>query len=143
LQLVAIKRLQTHGLSLAEIQSRLVGRTNAALRQLARLPADMESVATAKPQAAERDRFWNAPPAQHTSCTDEIEPEPAAYQEMRPLTGIPLGEGTTLLLNSPRSLDEHDFAALHVAAAPLLKLLKARRLLAADEGTPHTKGEST
>ncbi len=30
LQLVAIKRLQTHGLSLAEIQTRVVGRTDAA-----------------------------------------------------------------------------------------------------------------
>src|SRR6516164_4111940 len=41
LQLVAIKRLQTHGLTLTEIQARLAGRTNAALRQMARLAADM------------------------------------------------------------------------------------------------------
>src|SRR5260370_30458816 len=50
LQLVAIKRLQTHGLSLAEIQARLVGQTDAALRQLARLPADFEPPAGADPQ---------------------------------------------------------------------------------------------
>src|SRR5207244_1724793 len=36
LQLVAIKRLQARGLPLAEIQSRLVGQTDAALRELAR-----------------------------------------------------------------------------------------------------------
>src|ERR1700730_4487154 len=38
LQLVAIKRLQARGLSLAEVQERLVGLTDAALRQLANLP---------------------------------------------------------------------------------------------------------
>ncbi len=62
---------------------------------------------------------------------------------MRQLTGIALDSGATLLLNSPRPLDDHDLSALHVAAAPLVKLLRARRLLAADEGTPHTKGESS
>src|SRR5712692_1736869 len=38
LQLVAVKRLQGRGLSLAEIQQRLVGQTDAALARLARLP---------------------------------------------------------------------------------------------------------
>src|ERR1700722_8300979 len=37
LQLVAIKRLQTRGLSLAEIQTRLVGIADAALRKLAQV----------------------------------------------------------------------------------------------------------
>ncbi len=123
LQLVAIKRLQTRGLSLAAIQTRLFGRTNAVLRQLAQLPGE-----DAKPQAAEpgrRERFWNAVP------------------EVRQLVGVPLADGATLLLNTPRPLDDYDLSALRVAAAPLLKLLKLRRLLAADEGTPHTKGESS
>jgi DNA-binding transcriptional MerR regulator len=143
LQLVAIKRLQTHGLSLAEIQTRLLGQTDAALRQLARLPADFEPTAGATPQAAEaqRERFWNDAPADQATAP-EIDAEPGAYQEVQQFTGIPLAAGATLLLNSPRPLDEHDLSALHVAAAPLLKLLKARRLLAA-EGTPHTKGETT
>src|SRR5919202_2753219 len=38
LQLVAIKRLQARGLPLAEIQQRLLGLSDAALRQLAQLP---------------------------------------------------------------------------------------------------------
>src|SRR3954464_8353042 len=38
LHLVASKRLQTRGLSLAELQQHLVGLTDAALAQLARLP---------------------------------------------------------------------------------------------------------
>jgi DNA-binding transcriptional MerR regulator len=135
LQLVGIKRLQTHGLSLADIQTRLVGRTTAALRQVARLPADFEAVPDAKPQAAGRDRFWSAAPTDQITTKDS--------QEVRQLTGVALAPGATLLLDSPRPFDEHDLAALHVAAAPLLKLLQARRLLAADEGTPHTKGESS
>src|SRR5579862_7218103 len=42
LQLVAIKRLQANHLTLAEIQRRLVGLTDAALRQVARLPAHFD-----------------------------------------------------------------------------------------------------
>jgi DNA-binding transcriptional MerR regulator len=137
LQLVAIKRLQTHGLTLTEIQARLVGRTDAGLRQLARLPADMGPQPDAKPQAATRDRFWNAEPA-----APEMAARPAVSQEVRQLTGLPLAPGATLLLDAARPPDDHDLAALRVAAAPLVKLLKTRRLLA-DEGTPHTKGEAT
>jgi DNA-binding transcriptional MerR regulator len=40
LQLVAVKRLQARGQSLAEIQARLAGATDANLRQLANLPTD-------------------------------------------------------------------------------------------------------
>ncbi len=43
LQLAAVKRLQARGLSLAEVQERLVGLTDAALRELARLPADFDA----------------------------------------------------------------------------------------------------
>jgi DNA-binding transcriptional MerR regulator len=138
LQLVAIKRLQTHGLSLAEIQERLAGRTNAALRQMARLPADMDTDPSAMPQAASaRDRFWTDAPAEGDATKQ------AGSNETRQLIGVPLADAVTLLLESLRPLDEHDFSALRVAAAPLVKVLKARRLLAADEGTPHTKGESS
>jgi DNA-binding transcriptional MerR regulator len=143
LQLVAIKRLQTHGLSLAEIQARLVGITTSGLQKLAQLPPDFDAGEDAKPQAAaRREHFWNTVPADATSA-DEIDAEPAAYPEVRQLIGLPLAPGATLLLNSPRPLDDHDLSALHVAAAPLVKLLRARRLLAADEATPHTKGESS
>src|SRR5258707_7207380 len=40
LQLTALKRLQSQGLSLAEVQEQLVRRTHAALREVDRLPAD-------------------------------------------------------------------------------------------------------
>jgi DNA-binding transcriptional MerR regulator len=138
LQLVAIKRLQTRGLALAEIQTRVIGRTDAALRQLAQLPADFEPAGHTKPQTPEsprRERFWNAAPAEVAGSE-----KPAAVEK---LIGVPLTDGATLLLHSPRSLDEHDLSALHVAAAPLLKQLTARRLLAGNEGKSHTKGETS
>jgi DNA-binding transcriptional MerR regulator len=136
LQLVAIKRLQTHGLSLAVIQARLAGQTNAALRQMARLPADLDTDSSAKPQAAPaRERFWTDAPAEGDVA------KPAVSNAAQQLIGVPLADAVTLLLASPRPLDEHDVSALRVAAAPLVKLLKARRLVA-DEGTAHTKGES-
>src|SRR5438445_9892145 len=57
LQLVAIKRLQAQGLSLAEVQGRLVGLTDIALQELAQVAADGKP-ATAKKQEEGRAAFW-------------------------------------------------------------------------------------
>jgi hypothetical protein len=133
LQLVAIKRLQAQGLSLAEVQGRLVGLTDAALRELAQVTTDGTPAAGAKKDEAGRGDFWKATP------------EPAARADgaeatgVRPLVGVPLADGVTLLLEAARPLDEHDWMALRAAAAPLLKLLEARRLLG--KGPTNTKGE--
>ena len=134
LQLTAVKRLQAQGLSLADVQARLVGLTDAGLRQLARLPADFDfgAAANGEPAAgADRraERFWSAPPA---------EPAPP-----RSLLGVPLADGATLLLEAARPPDEHDLSALRAAAAPLLTLLRSRRLLAEDEGPSTPKGDAT
>src|SRR5947209_16277476 len=64
LQLVAIKRLQAQGLSLAELQQRLVGLTDAELGRLARLPGGLDPCAP--PDRSRRGRrdsaFWTAVP---------------------------------------------------------------------------------
>src|SRR5437016_5572308 len=59
LQLLAIKRLQAHGLPLAQIQSRLLGLTTNELRKLVSLPTRAFSRAEEKP-APRRDAesFW-------------------------------------------------------------------------------------
>ena len=58
LQLVAIKRLQAEGLSLRRVQERLGGLDDAALAELAQLPAASE--AGAGPGAAEEDHaLWH------------------------------------------------------------------------------------
>ncbi len=125
LQVVAIKRLQAQGLSLAEIQGRLVGLTDAALRELAQVAVDGKPAARKREEG--RPDFWKATP------------EPAARADgaeatgVRPLAGVPLADGVTLLLEAARPLDEHDGQALRAAAAPLLKLLEARRLVGEQE----------
>ncbi len=136
LQLAAVKRLQARGLSLAEVQERLVGRTNAALRELACLPVDFDPDApTVNSPTDDADRravnFWSAPPA-----------EPPPLTGPRSLLGVPLAAGATLLLETARPPDEQDLSALCAAAAPLLTLLRSRRLLADDEGPSYSKGDT-
>ncbi len=134
LQLAAVKRLQAQGLSLAEVQARLVGRTDAALRALARLPADFDFDVGSNGEPTgdvnrRAGRFWGDPPT-----------PPSAP---RSLLGVPLTAGATLLLETTRPLDEHDLSALCAAAAPLLTLLRSRRLLAEDEGPSTPNGDAT
>src|SRR5262245_17549744 len=67
LQVVAIKRLQTRGLSLAQIQEQLVGQPDRALHRIARLP-DLEALAptVVPPEPAPPQRagpFWTETPA--------------------------------------------------------------------------------
>ena len=142
LQLVAIKRLQAKGLSLVEIQTRLAGQTDAALRELAQLPADRqqtaESAETDHQQTAEsaEDRrggaFWGASPAPvpegETAPNPSEEVQKYRGRNVFPWVGVPLDEGVILMLEAGQSLDDHDLEALRTAAAPLLKVLKARRL---------------
>jgi DNA-binding transcriptional MerR regulator len=157
LQLVAIKRLQARGLSLAEIQQRLVGLPDASLSRLARLP-DLPALrrpegleATPVPGASRKrlENFWRSAPASVRESPGQAsvsgaEPdaapgvlraaaEPDAADSARPavaaLYGVPLADDAILMLVPYRSLDDEDISALRVAAAPLLKLLETRRLL--------------
>jgi len=130
LQLVAIKRLQAKGLSLAEVQARLVGQPDSALRRLAHIQ-NLEALSAEEPAAPpeeatqpREERFWTVPPA---PLADQ-EAESAAATPA-PLQGIPLGDEVLLLLPAARPVDEDDLAGLRTAAAPLLKFLHKRRLL--------------
>jgi DNA-binding transcriptional MerR regulator len=142
-QLVAIKRLQARGLALTEIQARLLGLTDRALAGLAQLPANLDlgeassTKRTARTEEEQRgEAFWSASPAEPEGAH-----QPGAGREeatgLRSLVGVGLADGVTLLLEAARPLDEYDLSALRVAAAPLLKLLEARRLLGV-EGSPST-----
>ena len=67
LQLVAIKRLQTRGLSLSEIQERLLGLPNSRLESLAELPKNAEAgdpeFTPPKEETPDRSTsFWTAAP---------------------------------------------------------------------------------
>jgi hypothetical protein len=118
-QLVAIKRRQAQGRSLAEIQAELVGVTDPVLREIAGI--DPEHVEPEK--GAPRGAFWAQP-------VTAPAPEPAYAEREAVLTGVPLDGGAVLLL--PARPDHDDLAALRAAAAPLIDLLAARGLLHGD-----------
>lgn len=132
LQLVAIKRLQARGLSLAEIQQGLVGLPNSRLEALARLPKDAEATSAEVPvtpqEAADaRPSFWAAAPTMTTD--EEVTGSPCHLVTLPPLQAIPLPAGVLLLVPAARDIHPDDLEAIHSAAAPLLKLLEKRRLL--------------
>ncbi|WP_255628151.1 MerR family transcriptional regulator [Jidongwangia harbinensis] len=61
LQLVALKRRQAAGRTLAEIQAELAGASDAALIEVARVPGDLLAAGGPEPEtAAARTRFWTA-----------------------------------------------------------------------------------
>lgn len=138
LQLVAIKRLQAKGLSLTEIQQRMMGQTDTVLRRLAQLPAQrpqVERTETTEQRADDRRRaaFWGESPApvseSETTAEQTEEVQKASGRNVLPLVGVSLADGVTLLLEADRSLDEQDVVTLRSAAASLLKTLKTRRIV--------------
>lgn len=157
MQIVAIKRLQAKGMSLAEIQQRLVGITQQALRRLARLPeideGDLPTGTKAERGFSSREgRFWAEAPAESNRGESESCARPGVSQEEidlceepakagtptagiptagTPTTvqGVPLDEQVILLLTPSRLIQEKDISALRLAAAPLLELLQSRRLI--------------
>jgi DNA-binding transcriptional MerR regulator len=132
IQLVAIKRLQARGLSLAEIQESLLGLPNSRLELLAELPRDAEAVnpefvVPKEETPHRRASFWTAAPA--TAENGDASPSPDDPVGPRPLQAIPLSAGVLLLVPAARAIRSDDLEAIHSAAAPLIKLLEKRRLL--------------
>lgn len=109
LQLVAVKRLQAAGASLADVQERLVGATDGTLAELAGATPPIRPA-----------RFWAAAPAP-AADVDSV-----SVSELLPVAvhGVRLTDGVTVLLNAAtRAPDATDLAAIQAAAAPLLDLL--------------------
>jgi DNA-binding transcriptional MerR regulator len=132
MQLVAIKRLQARGLSLAEVQARLLGATNASLARLARLPED-GALPNASPAGSDAGsgpaarRFWADTPDPASKETDRSDVE--NKWEATPVQGVPLADEVILLIPSIRPIEDDDTPAIRAAAAPLIHLLHKRRLL--------------
>src|SRR6516165_3344325 len=68
LQIVAVKRRQAEGRSLAEIQAELAGATDETLRRVAAVPDQLITGEPTRPQepppiSSRRNRFWADPPA--------------------------------------------------------------------------------
>lgn len=126
LQIVAVKRLQTQGLSIAEIQAELIGATNATLRRIAAVDddvlADQSGEQAPRRRAAPRSRFWAEPPAPAPSV-----PAAGGADSVAVRTAIDLPGGAVLLV--PGRPDDDDLYAIHRAAKPLLDQLADRGLL--------------
>ena len=147
LQLVAVKRRQAEGKSLAEIQVELAGATDETLAAVARVPALRPAPAqeggswpatgagalAAGSPAALPSRFWARQPRQSvaeapSTGTDEdgtdVPPASLVY-------GIRLAPGLTLLLDGPdREPGPEDMTRIVNAARPLLEELASRGLAA-------------
>jgi DNA-binding transcriptional MerR regulator len=114
-QIVAIKRLQEAGRTLAEIQEELSGASEAKLAQVAGVAAGKKRRGAAE---ARREGFWREVPEPALSGkADEVAPEAA----VRPLTAVELAPGVTLLVEGVRELDA---VAVRRAAAELLRELE-------------------
>src|SRR4051812_45809210 len=135
LQLVAVKRRQAEGHSLAAIQAELAGAGDADLALAARVPESLLVTGDDPAPAGGpvRARFWAAPAPAATTTEPTADRVPVA----RPVGAVALGGGAVLVL--PVRPDDADWAAIATAARPLLDLLAARGLLAGanpDDGSP-------
>jgi len=133
-QVVAIKRLQSAGRSLAEIQTLWPTLDAVTLERMSGIAG------TAKPR---RD-FWKREPVQTTAPVPPPRPTPPPTAVPAPITQasplelrLELAPGTSLVvaIADDVSLDPADVRALRAAAAPLVAELARRGLIARPPGT--------
>lgn len=148
MQLVAVKRLQADGRSIAQVQEALLGADDRTLTDLAHLPEPAHPPTLAHPTdlahpigpahvpvahpagpSAQPGRFWAARPAQ---------PKPARAAMV---PSIRLASGVTLVLDgAPRQLDQADLDAIADAATALLDVLHDRGLTNPTDAAPTEGG---
>jgi hypothetical protein len=116
LQVVAIKRLQAGGATLAQIQEALAGVTTATLERIADLPPE--------PAAPPARQFWRTAPVPAVAGDP-----PAAAADAGVVGAIRLAPGVTLVLDGAGPLDPHHAGDIRAAAAGLLAHLHAAGLL--------------
>ena len=103
-QLVAIKRLQAGGLTVAAVQERLLGADEAAIEEIAMLPADLDDLVaeidtdsepastgstTSPAQPAARSSFWTTPAAAGVPTAHRSPTAPPAAMPATPATATP------------------------------------------------------
>jgi hypothetical protein len=128
LQLVAVKRRQTEGRSLAEIQAELAGATDEMLAAVARVP-DIEPAPQAEP----------TPPSQPTPAAEPPgRPESGAgFSPAGLMHGVRLAPGVTLLIEGgDHEPGPDDVTEILNAARPLVRELANRGLCACGPGDP-------
>lgn len=120
LELVAVKKLQAQGVSLAAAQARLAGIATEALRTLAELPR--HAVAPAPPAEEDRSRddeeFWASPSSAASP--------PAARAR---LVTIPIHGSVTITIATSVDVSSTDTDAIHAAAAAVVTVLRKRGVI--------------
>jgi hypothetical protein len=124
LQLVAVKRLQAAGRSIAEIQAELTGAPDISLESTARLPAPasppdttLESTARspAAPPEAPPARFWTRPPTPDT-LGNRTAPEPGTADTLGNRTAPEPGTGAATRPAPSHNSHKETAAAAHAAS---------------------------
>jgi DNA-binding transcriptional MerR regulator len=146
LQLVAVKRRQAEGRSLAEIQAELAGATDEALAAVASVP-DIQPALQAAPAAP--SRFWVRQPSQPAPGAERPgQPESgaadrghadrgAAFPPGGLVHGVRLAPGVMLLLDgADREPGPDEVTEIVNAAGPLVRKLADRGLCACSPGDP-------
>ena len=146
LQLVAVKRRQAEGRSLAEIQAELAGATDEALAAVACVP-DIQPALQAAPAAP--SRFWVRQPSQPAPGAERPgQPESgaadrghadrgAAFPPGGLVHGVRLAPGVMLLLDgADREPGPDEVTEIVNAARPLVRKLADRGLCACSPGDP-------
>jgi DNA-binding transcriptional MerR regulator len=154
LQLVAIKRRQAAGRTLAEIQAELAGASQETLAAVARVPDQVLRTDPAPPDGPARGPFWKASPEAPAPVSVPVpipadadppaRPAPGATRQALAdavrtagttstpppalITGVPLGGGVILLLPHHGTGLDLDPDEITAAARPLLDLLASRGL---------------
>lgn len=129
LQLAAVKKLQSAGSTLAEIQKLLLGATDGRLAELAELR--QIDIRTPRANVALSRDFWkkiaHGRPTAEPNIVDDSVDETSEYDEntvTKPVHGIRIGDSVTVVLDAAtRAPDPDELAAIESAAAPLLELL--------------------
>lgn len=147
LQLVAVKRMQARGMTLAEIQRQLAGATDAMLREVAdvpempELPEIPDDLERSEPAPVRHQRFWAAAPMAASVEAPETAASAAddAIADIRYV--VTLSDSADITLSLPANPAPADLAAIRAAAAPLLDLLAARGLTKPQRNPDRNQGD--
>lgn len=148
-QVVAIKRLQAQGLSLAEVQERLAGASRKAVSRLAQVPRvaltpsrEAEGAPDARTGAATARRsaeFWKAVPSESAAPATPSSPRPTPRktQQSKPVgitmvAQLELAPGLTLSFEPGRNIDANDLERVRAAAEQLVQVMTEDGLIRPD-----------
>lgn len=133
LQLVAIKRLQEAGKSLAEIQAALTGASDATLSNLARLPDAPVPTSGPSRERSGRPSFWRELPEESAATAGPYRapappPAPAAPPRVRRWIEVEVAAGVRVQVETDRALTDTDTDNLQAAAAQLVHTVESMGL---------------